>query len=109
MHCNSFYGYVHKLTLLSSGIFWRDKSFIMDGIGMIIENVTTTTVDSILFKIRPDNWVLILQLIAMSSLAYMVGFLIILFVSSGAQIMQYIHAKTTVFSFQVCQCVEMFS
>ena len=38
MHCNNFYGYVHKLTSLSSGIFWRDESFIMDGIGMIIVN-----------------------------------------------------------------------
>ena len=52
---------------------------------------------------------LILPLVVMSNLAYMVGFVIMLFVSSSAQIMQAIHAQTTMFSFQVCQCVDMFS
>ena len=45
----------------------------------------------------------------MSSVAYMVGFVIMVFMSFGAQIMQDIHDKTIVFSFQVCQCVDMFS
>ena len=78
MHCNNFYGYVHKLTSLSSGIFWRDESFIMDGMCMIIAN-EPQQVYSFLFKRRLDNWVLILKLVVMSGIAYMVGF-----VSSGA-------------------------
>ena len=52
---------------------------------------------------------MILQLVVISSVAYMVGFVIMVFVSSSAQIMQDIHAKKTMFYFQVCQCVEMFS
>ena len=45
---------------------------------------------------------LVLQRVVMSSVAYMVGFVIMVFMSSGAQIMQDIHDKIVVFSFQVC-------
>ena len=44
---------------------------------------------------------LVLQRVVMRSVAYMVGFVIMVFMSSGAQIMQDIHEKIVVFSFQV--------
>ena len=64
---------------------------------------------SFLFKIRLDNWVLILQLVVISNVAYMVGFVIMVFVSYDAHIMQVMDAETTMFYFQVCRCVDMSS
>ena len=39
----------------------------------------------------------------------MVGFVIMVFVSYDAHIMQYMDAETTMFYFQVCRCVDMSS
>ena len=64
---------------------------------------------SFLFERRLDNWVLILQLVVISNVAYMVGFVIMVFVSYDAHIMQVMDAETTMFYFLVCQCVDMSS